>query len=317
MASLIEMDLRQLRALVADADHQSFSAAARSLHTVQSNVSTHVARLERELGVTLVDRATGALTPEGAAVVARARHIEAELSAIDTEIMSMVGEVSGTVRVGVIGTTARWLVPELFHSLRTRYPKIRLILVDATTSSLLPQVVAGRLDSAVVNLPINDPDVDVATLFEEDRIVVTPLDHPLAAFDEISIEQLSTFPLLMNPPGTTFRDAVDTQAAKRGVTLRTQDEVDGMRLLASLAFQGYGPALLPASAAPRWLEGTWKRVRVDGLTRRVVGLAVHRRVSPPAPARAVRETIRAVALEFAPQQPGVHLLGTHGAATET
>ena len=59
------MDLRQLGALVAVADHRSFSAAARALHTVQSNISTHVARLERELGVTLVDRATGKLTPEG------------------------------------------------------------------------------------------------------------------------------------------------------------------------------------------------------------------------------------------------------------
>jgi molybdenum-dependent DNA-binding transcriptional regulator ModE len=66
------MDLRQLRALVAVADHESFSAAARSLHTVQSNVSTHIARLERELRVTLVDRANGQLTPEGLVVVARA-----------------------------------------------------------------------------------------------------------------------------------------------------------------------------------------------------------------------------------------------------
>ena len=59
------MDLRQLNALLAVADTGSFSAAARSLHTVQSNVSTHVARLERELDAILVDRATGSLTEEG------------------------------------------------------------------------------------------------------------------------------------------------------------------------------------------------------------------------------------------------------------
>src|SRR5258708_39078279 len=67
------MDLRQLAALVAVAETGTFSAAADVLHTVQSNVSTHVARLERELGVTLVDRAAGRLTEEGEAVVARAR----------------------------------------------------------------------------------------------------------------------------------------------------------------------------------------------------------------------------------------------------
>ena len=63
------MDLRQLSALAAVADAGSFSAAARHLHTVQSNVSTHVARLERELGATLVDRSTGALTDEGEVVL--------------------------------------------------------------------------------------------------------------------------------------------------------------------------------------------------------------------------------------------------------
>ena len=73
------MDLRQLAVLTAVADHQSFSAAARALHTVQSNVSTHVARLERELGTTLVDRASGLLTDSGELVVARARRVQAEL----------------------------------------------------------------------------------------------------------------------------------------------------------------------------------------------------------------------------------------------
>ena len=59
------MDLRQLNTLVAIADHGSFSAAARALYTVQSNVSGHIARLERDLGVTLVDRQRGILTEDG------------------------------------------------------------------------------------------------------------------------------------------------------------------------------------------------------------------------------------------------------------
>ena len=69
------MDLRQLQALLAVAEHGTFSAAADALATVQSNVSTHVRRLERELGATLVDRHAGQLTQEGEAVVERARRI--------------------------------------------------------------------------------------------------------------------------------------------------------------------------------------------------------------------------------------------------
>ena len=74
------MDLRQLTTLVAIADHGSFSAAARALYTVQSNVSGHIARLEKELGVVLVDRQRGGLTDEGMIVVERARrHTTAEV----------------------------------------------------------------------------------------------------------------------------------------------------------------------------------------------------------------------------------------------
>src|SRR5882724_5283993 len=130
MASSPVMDLRQLAALVAVAETGTFSAAADRLHTVQSNVSTHVARLERELGVTLVDRTSGTLTEEGAAVVGRARRIHAELDALVADVASVNSEVSGTVRIGVIGTTARWLVPPLLEAMSDRYPRVHVVLVD-------------------------------------------------------------------------------------------------------------------------------------------------------------------------------------------
>ena len=104
------MDLRQLEALAAVAEHGRFSAAARALHTVQSNISTHVARLEDELGAILVDRSAGQLTPEGEVVLARARRVNAELEAMRADVSSMTSHVTGPVRMGVIGTTGRWLL---------------------------------------------------------------------------------------------------------------------------------------------------------------------------------------------------------------
>src|SRR5579862_5193199 len=101
------MDLRQLNAIVAIAEHGSFSAAADALSTVQSNVSTHVKKLERELGNQLVDRSTGEL------VVARARRVIRELDAMTSDVTALSHEVIGTVRLGAIGTAARWLVPQL------------------------------------------------------------------------------------------------------------------------------------------------------------------------------------------------------------
>ena len=105
------MDVRQLSALVAIADHGTFSGAARALYTVQSNVSGHVAKLEKELGVTPRRPLQGGLTDEGARVVERARRILHEIDDIAADMASLDADVSGEARIGVIGTTARWLMP--------------------------------------------------------------------------------------------------------------------------------------------------------------------------------------------------------------
>jgi LysR family hydrogen peroxide-inducible transcriptional activator len=300
------MDLRQLLTLVAVAEQGSFSAAARSLHTVQSNVSSHIARLERELGVTLVDRAGGALTEDGQLVVERARRIQVELEALVADVAALHDEVAGNVRIGCIGTVGRWLVPLLLERLDELHPKVHLVVVDATTTSLLPQLLSDRLDLAIVNLPVADPDVAAEPLFDEDRLVVAPEDHPLARRDSVTIAELAEHALLLEPRGTSFRDELDQEAARAGVRLEAKAEVDGLRLIASLAFEGFGAAIIPATAAPTWLKGRWRRVAVEGISRRQVGLARRRRGLLAAPARAVRDVVRDVVTEHGQAMPGVH-----------
>ena len=301
------MDLRQLQALVAIADHGGFSAAARALHTVQSNVSTHVARLERELGVTLVDRSSGRLTDEGEAVVGRARRIHGELDALVADVASVNSEVVGTARIGIIGTTARWLTSRLLEAAHDAHPRLRVIVVDATTTSLLPQLDAGELDLAVVALPVGDADVETEPLFDEDLVLVTPPDHPLGHLETVTIEDLAHYPLLLGAKGTALRDDLDVAAAAAGVELDARAEIDGMRLLASLAFEGFGAAVLPAAAVPRSYPGDFRRVLLEGVEGRSVGLARRRRGLPSAPARALREVLVGVVAEQVPLQPGLHL----------
>lgn len=298
------MDIRQLNALVAVVDHGTFSAAAKALHTVQSNVSTHIARIERELGISLIDRSTGILTEEGHVVVARARRVQAELEAIRLDVTALRDEVAGVVRAGVIGTTGRWLLPRLLDAVAANHPRVRVQIVDATTTSLLPQVVAGSLDVAIVNLPVDHPDIVVEPLFVEEPMLVAPLDHPLAAYDVVEPQDLAKYPLLLNPPGVAFRDALDADLREYGVELTPKAEVDGMRLLASLAADGFGAAVLPATATVTTAE--WKRVPMRNLTPRQVGLVSNRRVPLSATNRAVRSVLFDVVKTHALDQDGIH-----------
>jgi LysR family transcriptional regulator, hydrogen peroxide-inducible genes activator len=301
------MDVRQLAALVAIADHGTFSAAARALYTVQSNVSSHIARLEKELGTVLVDRAQGGLTDDGTRVVERARRILRELEDITADVAPVTGDVTGDVRLGMLGTTARWLLPGLLPTLATTHPHIRAIVSEGSTSVLLPALLGGRFNAAVVHLPVDDPELTIEPLFAEDLLLITPADHALGGRDEISLTELAEHRLLLPPSGSALRRVLDRAAAAVGVQLHAQAEIDGVRLLASLAMDGHGTAIVPATAVSRGVDGDCACVRVPDLPPRVVALAYQRRPAPSAPARALFEVLRAVVSTRATDQAGVRL----------
>jgi len=305
---VIVIELRQLAALLAVGEHGGFSAAAKALYTVQSNVSAHVQHLERELGVTLVDRGRGVLTPAGEVVAERARRIQHELEAIKVDVLALAGEVSGEVRIGVISTVARWLVPAVLSVSQNVHSRVRIIVVEASTVSLLPQVASGRLDLAIVNLPVADADLATDMLFSERQVLVVPSEHPLAQDGPLPFSALEDVPLLLPGPSSSARQELEEEARLAGVHLTAQAEIDGQQLIATLAFQGYGPAILPATAVASWIEGPWRQVTVEGLPRRSVGIVRRRRGLPSAPARAITDIVVEVVTEQVKSHDGLEVL---------
>lgn len=301
------MDVRQLAAIVAVADHGTFSAAARALYTVQSNVSGHVAKLERELGVPLVDRANGTLTEEGIRVVERARRVLHEIDDIAADIASLDDDVSGDARIGVIGTTARWLMPQLLGAVERHHPRVHPIVSEGSTTTIVPGVLSGQLNAAIIHLPIDDPELILEPLFAEDLLLLVHSSHPFASRSTMAIDDLDDVPLLLPPKGAALRRVLDRAAGSAGVTLRAQAEIDGVRLLASLAFDGFGAAIVPATAAPKQVDGDFRRILVPELPRRVVAWVRRRRPAPSAATTAVAEILQQVVESHAHDQPGVHL----------
>lgn len=300
------MDLKHLQALIGIADTGSFSAAAERLGTVQSNVSAHVARLERELGGTLVDRSAGRLTEEGEVVVARARRMMAEMDAMVSDVFAMRREIRGTVRIGMIGTTGRWLVPVLFAQLRGQHPDVRMVVADGTSSTLEPRLLSGQLDLAVVTMPVQGDELSASPLFEEDLMLVVPAADPLVkTTTPVPLELLAELELLLPMPGTALRDEIDAAVRPAGVELRPSMELDGLRLIASLTFDGYGPAILPATAVPRHLRDQFRLLALAGFPRRRVGVALRSRGLPSAPTRALIDLLYAAVQDGADRPEGV------------
>ncbi len=300
------MEIKQLRAILAVHEKGSFSQAAELLGTVQSNVSAHVARLENELNAVLIDRSTMRLTPEGEAVVSRAYRAISEISAVWDDLRSLNATLSGTVRLGIIGTTARWITPQLYTRLQETNPSIRLIVHDGTSTTLNQLLVTGRLDIGVMTLPAASQELTSSPLFTEKIALVVPRNNdPFPEADSIPMSKLDNLDLLLPAPGTTFRSELEEVAANFNITLKPAAELDGIRLIASLAFDGNGLALLPISAVPAHLKDRIRLITVEGIAPRVVGLAWRLRSMPSASTKAVISLLEEITAHMAEVQTDV------------
>jgi LysR family hydrogen peroxide-inducible transcriptional activator len=177
---------------------------------------------------------------------------------------------------------------------------------DGATSTLLPRVASSEIDAAIVHIPGDADDFDIKPLFAEDLLLLVHSRHHLAQRDSVTITELAAHPVLLAPTGSALRRTVDRAAASRGVRLRPQAEIDGVRLLASLAFEGFGPAIVPASAVPGWLRGEFVRVAVPELPRRRVGWVQRRRPRPNLATLAVAQVVRDMISRHGARTPGVH-----------
>ena len=159
---------------------------------------------------------------------------------------------------------------------------------EGSTSALIPGLLGGRFNAAVVHLPVDDPELSIEPLFAEDLLLVTRSDHPLAEAGELSLSDVARHRLLLPPAGSALRRVLDRAARSVGVVLQAEAEIDGVRLLATLAVDGHGATIVPATAIPPFSAGRCGVVQVPELP------PTGRRPRLPSPAAAERADACAV-----------------------
>ena len=188
-----------------------------------------------------------------------------ELDALSSDVTALSREIIGTVRLGLVGTAALWIVPQLLELVPRMHPHLHLLFREATSVGLDLQLTRGDIDIALLALPAFGSEVLTMDLFEEDLGLFLPRTHPLANRQVLTVVDLATVPLLLPIAGTNFRTALDAAAVAAGVTLQPRAELDSLRLMRSLMFQDAGFAILPVSAMPKTLAETWVVLPVEGL----------------------------------------------------
>lgn len=252
--------LRHLRYLAAVAETLHFGRAAAACHVTQSTLSAGLKELERQLGVTLVERTKRRvmMTPLGAEVVARARRLLSAAGEIADLVRAASEPLSGPLNLGVIPTVAPFLLPKVLAKVRKAHPKLKLHLVEDLTARLLERLVAGDLDLALIALPYRAPEIETLELGDDPFLLATPPGHPLAGHGHVEARELEKAPLLLLEEGHCLRDHALAacrlaDAAPAGERL----QATSLHTLTQMVAGGMGVTLLPQMAVDAGLaKGT-------------------------------------------------------------
>ncbi len=243
--------IRQLESLVAIADHGSFRRAATALGISQPALTAQVQCVEALLGVQVFerDRRSVLITPAGEDIVGRAREA---LVAIDTvtDAARRRGEpLVGPLRLGVIPTVAPYWLPALLPTVRTRFPKLELILREDQTARLLAQLGGGQLDAAMLALPVPG-DFTTAAFARETFVVAAHRGSAIAKKRRrIHDRDLDGEKVLLLEDGHCLRDQALAVCERGGAVESMEVRGTSLPTLVQMVAGGLGITLLPEAAA--------------------------------------------------------------------
>jgi len=245
------MNLRDLRYLVALADQKHFGKAAAACHVSQPTLSAQIKKLEDYLGVKLLERQPRAvvLTEVGHELVERARRVLRESDEIIHLARDFRDPLAGNLSVALIPTIAPYLLPLVAKKLRKQLPKLRLMLYEYQTTTLLAKLRNGDIDVGILALPSAVDGIESRELYREDFVVALPQHHELAHKATVKITDLAGEQLLLLEDGHCLRDQALEVCSRIDVSENQDYRATSLETLRQMVAAGWGVTLLPKLAA--------------------------------------------------------------------
>ena len=265
------MNLRDLRYMLALAEHRHFGRAAEACRVSQPTLSVQLRKLEDSLGAALFERSSKQVvpTPLCEALLPHARIALAEIEAMSALARALADPLHGTLRIGVIPTLGPYLLPLVFAPLREALPDLAIEPWEDVTGTLVEKLRAHELDAALLATEPDAADLSSRALFTEPFVAALPPDHPLAARDRIAESDLAADVLVLadghclrdqalaacglaDPAASPERPArrVGAAAAREAkAPLGGALRASSLATLINMVAAGYGTTLVPGLAA--------------------------------------------------------------------
>ena len=243
------MTITQLHYVLAVAEYQNFTKAAKKCFVTQPTLSMQIQKLEDQLKVQIFDRSKKPieLTEVGRKIVNQAKNIVNEADRINDIVDQQKGFIGGEFRLGIIPTVMPTLLPMFLKTFIKRYPKVKLKIEELTTEEIIQRIKDGHLDAAIAATPLKQEQIKERVLFYEPFVGYVPQNHRLSSKSKLEVSDLDIDEMLLLEDGHCFRDGVLNlcKALKSQNTDEFQLESGSIEMLIKLANEGMGMTLLP------------------------------------------------------------------------
>jgi LysR family hydrogen peroxide-inducible transcriptional activator len=245
---MINLTLKQLRYFEALARHGHFGRAAEICAISQPALSMQIKELEESLGTNLFERSARQirLTHFGETFLSRAREILRSVDELEDLARAAQDRLVGRLRIGVIPTIAPYLLPTIIGNLTRMNEGLDIHVRESLTSKLMQELAAGRLDTAIVALPVSEPSMTEVPLFAENFVLVRPGEDEGKPVP--NREALREMKLLLLEEGHCFRDQALSFCSMQSALPRELLDGSSLSTLVQMVSAGIGVTLIPEMA---------------------------------------------------------------------
>lgn len=248
----MNVEMGDLRALVAVAELGSFSAAANELHLSQPALSRRISKLEAALGVRLVERTTRRveMTATGREFSRKARQV---VNAFEESVLGIgegASKIRGEVTVACVPTAVNHCLLEVLKEYHQQYPGILVRVLDDGASDVLSTVVRNEADFGINYIGAQEPNLEFIPIFKERFMVVCRDDHPLASRRSVTWAELATFDYIAVTKASGNRLLLDLALANTPDLPQPSCEARHVRTVVDMVAAGVGIAAVPEMAIP-------------------------------------------------------------------
>lgn len=242
--------LRDLQYLDAIAKYKHFGKAAEMCFVSQPTLSGQIMKLERYLGLTLIERQTRKvlLTTAGEQLVKQANIVLQAAENFESMAKALLDPLSGDLHIGLIPTLAPYLLPHIVPNLNRELPKVNFFLHEDKTQNLLKSLEVGVLDILILPWLEGMEKFQRYDLFDETFLLATPAHHTLSQHERVQLAHLASLSILTLEDGHCLRDQAMGYCFAAGATEDQSFRATSLETLRYMVASGVGVTLMPKLA---------------------------------------------------------------------